>query len=102
MPHELHLELLLGKRLRDVEGKPVGRIEEFRAELKAGEWIISEYLVGSYGLWERLSAWSIVRLLLGRRRTGANGSRIPWDQMDLADPNQPRLRCRRETLTPIQ
>jgi len=101
MAQEFHLELLLGKRVRDAAGKVVGRIEEFRAEQEEGDWILREYLVGRYGLGERFSAWSIIRSLLRRGRTGANGYRIPWDQLDLTDPAQPRLRCLREKLAPV-
>lgn len=100
MAQELHLELLLGKRVRDAAGKPVGRIEEFRAEQEAGEWVLREYLVGRYGLGERLSAWSIIRFLLRRRRTRASGYRIAWNQLDVTDPDHPRLRCLREKLVP--
>lgn len=34
---EIHLELLLGKRVLDLEGKPIGRIEEVRAEQQGDE-----------------------------------------------------------------
>lgn len=71
MARELHLELLLGKRVHDADGKPVGRIEEFRAEQQGGEWVLREYLVGSYGLFERLAAWSILRARSAARAGGA-------------------------------
>lgn len=100
MAQELHLELLLGKRVRDAAGKPVGQIEEFRVEQEQGAWILREYLVGRYGLGERLSAWSIIRFLLRRRRTWASGYRIVWDQLDVTDPAHPRLRWMREKLLP--
>jgi sporulation protein YlmC with PRC-barrel domain len=56
MTHEVHLELLLGKRVLDQTGKPVGRIEEVRAEQQGDEWVIQEYLVGTAALLERLSS----------------------------------------------
>jgi hypothetical protein len=98
MAQELHLELLLGKRVRDMTGRPIGRIEEFRADQEEGYWIVHEYLVGRYGLYERLAAWSIIRALFGGHRRGASGYRIRWDQLDATDPAQLRLRCRREEL----
>ena len=97
MAHELHLELLLGKRVRDADGKPVGRIEEFRAEHEGGEWVVREYLVGSYGLLERLAVWSIVRAPFGGRGRG-RGYKIRWDQLDVTDLDHPRTRCRRVEL----
>lgn len=97
MARELHLELLLGKRVHDADGKPVGRIEEFRAEQQGGEWVLREYLVGSYGLWERLAAWSILRAPFGGKGRG-RGYKIRWDQLDTTDPDHPHTRCRRDEL----
>lgn len=92
---EIHLERLLGRSVRDPEGKSIGRIEEVRAETQGEEWVIQEYLVGSTALLERLSAWrigvSLLKLLGARKLHG--GHRIPWDQLDLTDPEHPRLRC---------
>jgi hypothetical protein len=100
---EIHLELLLGKRVRDNLGKPVGRIEEIRAEQQGSEWIVCEYLPGAYGWCERFSAWSIIRTLVRRLggRTAGSGYRIAWSQLDLTDPAHPRLRCTREDLLRI-
>jgi sporulation protein YlmC with PRC-barrel domain len=93
--NELHLELLLGKQVLDSEGRAVGRIEEIRAQQQGNEWVIQEYLVGSAALLERLSAWKIglgILKLLGARKVHA-GYRIPWDQLDLSDPESPSLHC---------
>ena len=95
MTHEVHLELLLGKRVLDQTGKPVGRIEEVRAEQQGDEWVIQEYLVGTAALLERLSAWTVglgILHLLGARNIHG-GYRIPWNQLDLTDPEHPRLHC---------
>jgi sporulation protein YlmC with PRC-barrel domain len=94
---ELHLELLLGKQVWDCEGQAVGRIEEIRAQQQGDEWVIQEYLVGSTALLERLSAWNLGLGLL--KRLGARkfheGHRIPWEQLDLSDPDRPSLHCTR-------
>lgn len=92
---ELHLELLLGRRVYDATGQPVGRIEEVRAAQQGDEWVIQEYLIGAAALLERLSAWTIGLELLhrfGARKISA-GYRVPWDRLDLSDPEHPRLRC---------
>lgn len=92
---ELHLELLLGKQVLDCEGQAIGRIEEIRAEQQGDEWVIQEYLVGSMALLERLSAWKIgmgILKLLGARKLHA-GYRIPWNQLDLSNPESPSLQC---------
>lgn len=93
--HEVHLELLLGRCVLDSTGKSVGRIEEVRAEQQGDEWVVQEYLIGTAALLERLSAWriglSILRLLGARKIHG--GYSVPWDKLDLTDPEKPRLRC---------
>ncbi|MFB2894416.1 hypothetical protein ACE1CI_16020 [Aerosakkonemataceae cyanobacterium BLCC-F50] len=92
---ELNLELLLGKSVLDSGGKPIGRIEEIRAEKQGDEWIIEEYLVGSTAILERLSAWKLglaILKLMGARKIHG-GYRIPWDKLDLTNPDRPRLHC---------
>lgn len=92
---EIHLEMLLSKRVVDLEGKPFGRIEEVRAEKLGNEWFVQEYLIGPAAILERLSAWSIglkILHLLGARKI-YSGYRVPWDKLDLTDPLKPRLLC---------
>jgi sporulation protein YlmC with PRC-barrel domain len=92
---EIHLELLLGKQVLDSTGKPIGRLEEVRAKQQGNEWVIQEYLIGPTALLERLSAWTIglgVLHLLGARKIHG-GYQVPWDKLDLSDPQHPRLCC---------
>ncbi len=101
--HEIHLELLLGRRVLDSTGKTVGRIEEVRAQQQGDEWVVHEYLIGYAALLERLSAWTIglgILHLLGARNIHG-GYRVPWEQLDLANPQQPRLRCSLDELKTI-
>jgi sporulation protein YlmC with PRC-barrel domain len=99
-PRELHLELLLGRQVHDTTGKPVGRIEEVWAEQQGQDWVIQEYLVGSTAILERLSVWTIGLKLL--HLLGASqlfsGWRVPWNKLDLSDPEHPRLNCTLEQL----
>jgi sporulation protein YlmC with PRC-barrel domain len=92
---EIHLELLLGKRVLGLNGKPVGHLEEIHAELHQGECFVEEYLIGSYAMFERLAALSIGRTIL--KFFGATkkheGYRVPWNKLDLTDPERPRLVC---------
>lgn len=92
---EIHLELLLGKRVLDSTGKPIGRIQEVRAEQQGDEWVIQEYLIGTAALIERLSAWTIALGLLPLLRAGKSrsGYKVPWDKLDLNDAEELRLRC---------
>ena len=94
--NEVKLELLLGCRVVDADGKRVGKIEEVCADRDGGELLVTEYLVGRYGLFERLSILHVGAGLLrylGGRAMSAHPHRIPWEKMDLSDPEKPRLTC---------
>ncbi|MEA2326061.1 MAG: hypothetical protein QOE68_1020 [Thermoanaerobaculia bacterium] len=93
---EVKLELLLGTRVVDVDGERVGRIEEVLADRDGDELFVTHYLVGRYALFERFSIYHVgIGLLryLGSRSQSARPHRIPWDKMDLSDPEHPRLTC---------
>ena len=93
----VHLERLLGKLVRDAGGARVGRILSVRAEVQGEECLVREYDLGPYALLRRLG------ISLGRL-AGLPGQgeplRVPWEQLDLADPERPRLRCRQDELRP--
>lgn len=98
---EIHLELLLGKRVFTLNGQPLGRLEEVRAVLNnRGFFFVTEYLVGSYALLERLSAWRMGRTIMSTLHLKRGESyRVRWEQLDLSDPNRPRLKCAVDELT---
>jgi len=91
----VHFELLLGRKVHDPEGQRVGRILEVHAGLEGKDCVVREYLLGTAALLTRLgiSAGRLVGLPLHREPI-----RVPWDQMDLSDPERPRLRCSVEEL----
>jgi sporulation protein YlmC with PRC-barrel domain len=82
MKRLLHLELLVGKKVFALNGQSIGRLEEIRAKKDRGHFFVEEFLVGSYAVLERLAAWK-----------GSEGYQVRWDQLDLSDPQRPRLRC---------
>jgi hypothetical protein len=90
---EWRLDQLLGREVRDSEGKRAGRLEEFRAVQGPHGYTITECVIGVGGLLERLGM--AVRLVVGSagRTTVAR-----WDQIDLGDPKRPRLTCRADEL----
>ena len=101
---EIHLELLIGKRVFALNGQSIGRLEEVRAELNArGHCFVTEFLVGSYAVLERMSAWrmgrEILRTLHVRRK---QSYRVRWEQLDLSDPRRPRLACEVDELVPLK
>ena len=100
--HQLHVELMLGEKVFAVNGVSIGRLEEIRTEGYRGHYYVTEFLVGSYAVLERLAAWRIGRAVL--RVLGAKrqeGYRIRWDQLDLSDPQHPRLLCSVDELLPL-
>jgi hypothetical protein len=103
MAREVNLAFLLGRAVVDRAGRTLGRIEEIRAERDGRDAVVVEYLVGAYGLLERLSAWPmgrIVRRLFGRTHE-YRPYVIGWDQLDLSDPQRPRLRVNRSELSRV-
>ncbi|HEX9942548.1 MAG TPA: hypothetical protein VGG03_11055 [Thermoanaerobaculia bacterium] len=87
---KVRLELLLGKLVRDPEGAKAGRILSVRAERQGDECLIREYHLGAAALMARLGisalrlmGWPIPKKPLA----------VPWDLLDLSDPDRPLLRC---------
>jgi hypothetical protein len=92
-PNEVRLDRLLGRRVVARDGRRVGRIEEVRAEGHGTGWTVSEYVIGAAGLFERLGLG--VKLLFGGKRRSFVAA---WDQLDVSDPDRPRLTCPTEDL----
>jgi len=101
--NECRLELLLGRRVLDVEGKPVGRIEEVVADYRDGEYLVREFHAGRFAVFERLGGALLGNALL--RLIGGNrvydGYVIPWKLMDLSDAERPRVTVARDELQRI-
>jgi hypothetical protein len=91
---ELRLDRLLGRRVLGRNNEVVGRLEEFRAQKRGSGAIVAEYVIGKAGLVERLGVG--VRLLIGRYQ--GHGYVARWDQLDISNPDHPRLLCTLEEL----
>src|SRR4026209_583465 len=89
MTATIRLDRLVGREVHTANNRRLGRLEEFRAEQRGDAWFIIEYVVGTVGLLERLGLG--VRLILGLKRGG--GYVVGWDQLDLLNPERPRLTC---------
>jgi hypothetical protein len=85
----LRLDRLLGRPVLTANNRRLGRLEEFRLERHGGAWVVAEYVIGGAGLLERLGLG--VRLVLGVGRGGGFVAR--WNQLDLSNPDRPRLTC---------
>src|SRR4051812_49410080 len=101
----IHLERLMGHQVLDSQGEAAGRIEELIARRDGTSCVVRAYVLGREGLAERLSVAGVSSLfvgLLGARRHAPRSRRVPWDQMDLTDPQRPRLRCTVRDLDAMQ
>src|SRR6185436_3849252 len=87
---KVHLERLLGKQVRDPDGAKVGRILSVHAEIEGNECVVREYDLGAAALLENLGI-KVLRIASGLFQT--EPLRVPWDQLDLSDPDHPRLHC---------
>jgi hypothetical protein len=101
--NERRVELLIGRRIVDVNGDLIGRLEEIVAELVDDEYRIREYHVGAFAAFERVGAGmlgrSLLRLIGGGRVY--DGYVIPWDRMDLTDAERPRTTVAKSELRRI-
>lgn len=95
---EIHVEKLLGRRVRDVDGHVIGRLEELHVELRDSEHVVTEFLIGPAAALERigvfLSQMPYFRLLPMPKTEYC----VPWELMDLSDLRHPRVRARRDEL----
>ena len=92
MSSEVRVERLLGRVVVDAHGRRVGRIEEVQAEREGPEWVVRSYVLGVDGLLERLAAGAIAQGIVGTLAGARRRRRIGWDELDLSDPDRPRLR----------
>ena len=91
--NEVRIDRLLGHHVLTANGRPVGRLEEFRAEVLDGSCVITEYVIGAAGLFERLGIAAGSLIGLPRR-----GYVARWDQIDFSNIETPRLTCAVEEL----
>jgi hypothetical protein len=92
---ELQVELLLGMQVHDINDRPIGRLEEIIAEPSDEDFVVVEYHLGALGLLERLSATVIGNALLRPFdfKERSSGHIVPWDKLDMTDPDHLKLRC---------
>ena len=94
MSKPVRLDRLIGRKILTRNNRRLGRLEECRAERIGDAWAITEWVIGSAGLLERLGFG--VRMILGLRAGRSFVAR--WDQVDISDPERPRLLCSMDEL----
>lgn len=94
-PFEVHVESLVGRSLLDVDGRKIGRVEELVVEQLGSDWVVVELHVGIGALLERIVELSTVVPMMGAlRRKLSVRYRVPWDKVDLRDPDHPQALVR--------
>ena len=108
MNREIALHQLLGRTVRDPDGRKVGRLEELRARIElnadGNDYVVTEFHVGSFGALEGLGGPLFARQLLHLlgRVVSYRSHVIPWHRMDLSDPRHPRTLDTAEQLEAAQ
>ena len=94
---------LVGRVVRDADGRRIGRIEELLAEIElergGNEYVVTRFGVGRWGPFDAIASGLFVQQLVRRitRATSYVHYEIPWESMDLTDPEHPRVtRAERE------
>lgn len=90
---ELHLYEMLGRKVYDANDKYAGRLEEIEVERGDDSCAIKCYLVAHRGFMGRITSWALADSLQKSIPISEESLpyRVPWDQMDLSDPEHPRL-----------
>lgn len=86
----IRIDRLLGRQVVAANGRPAGRLEEFRTDMRDGECVITAYVIGLAGLGLAARFGVGVRALIG---LPAVGYVARWDQIDLSNADVPRLTC---------
>jgi hypothetical protein len=95
----LLVEDLLGTVVHDANGERIGHLEEIIAEREHDGLTVVEYHVGELALLERLSAVSLLGTFAAWLIPGSHsGVKVPWESMDLSDPEHPRTTVARKEL----
>ena len=95
---------LLGRTVRDAEGRKIGRIEELNAEISLeysrSDYVVTHFSVGRFKPLDVIATGNFVQQLVRRvtRATGHRRYEIPWGWMDLSDPAHPRTLRREDEL----
>lgn len=100
---EIELRHLLNRRVVDVDGEPIGRLEELHAEVSPDDrsaYVITEFHLGTYAFLEAIAGGVFGRALA--RLLWRHGHRryvVGWELMDLSDPEKPRVVRRKHELS---
>ena len=95
---------MLGKKVIDADGKYAGRLEEIEAERGDDVCLVKNYLVEHRGILDRIQTWALAAPMQKAIpvREKSRPYRVPWDKMDLTDPEHPRIIVPQSDLTRVK
>jgi hypothetical protein len=99
---ELHVEQLLGKKVRDADGRVVGRLEEFHVEVVDGEHVVTEFLIGPAAALQRIGGFLTQLPFFRFIPVPKKEYCVSWTLMDFTDPHRPNVRVRRDELKRVR
>lgn len=88
-------DLLIGRMVRDPSGRKAGRIHEMTIEVEApgsSEYVVREFKLSAGGWLEALVGRELTAAIARRRGRHAHARVVDWADLDLSDPEKPRLR----------
>ncbi|MDQ2665659.1 MAG: hypothetical protein M3Z05_06585 [Gemmatimonadota bacterium] len=99
---DVQLHCLVGRKVRDSRGAFVGRIHELCAEIEqhahGNDYVVREFRLCSIGALEFLGGSHFVREFLATLHIVKTDTVVvPWDHLDLSDPEHPVLKSRHAT-----
>jgi hypothetical protein len=98
MAGEVHVERVIGKKVRDADGDVVGRLGELVVENLGGECVLTEIHIGPSAMLERVGLFVTRLPYFALIRFPGWRYRVGWQQVDWSDPDNPRLRVRKADL----
>jgi hypothetical protein len=98
MEAELHVERVIGRTVRDTDGTVVGRIGELIVENVDGDEVLREVHIGPAAMLERVGGFVTQLPYFALVRLPTWEYRVAWDQIDWTNPDEPRLRVRKQDL----
>ena len=94
MSRRFHLDLLVGRRVYDSEGRKLGRVDEIRLVREGNRYEVEGLLIGVNGLAERLGVARPLERIekrLGLRTWRTEDHIIYWEQIDSLEEKAVRL-----------
>lgn len=104
---EIRVSELVGRRVRDPDGRSIGRVEELICEIElrpdGRDYVVRELHVACVRLLGAVGGSTLIRSLVRTLGRGAGYTRycVPWEVVDLSDPSRPTITLRRDELVKL-